>query len=61
MVAFKTRFVNAYPEFQFSREIWKEQAEKFKAAVTDLVLEVALKRLPQSSYELRGMIYCTKI
>ena len=52
-VLFKTRFVNAYPEFQFSRGEWKEQAEKFKAAVTDSVLEAALKRLPQSSYDLR--------
>jgi hypothetical protein len=52
-VVFKTRFVNAYPAFQLSREEWKEQAEKFKVAVTDSVIEAALRRLPKSSYELR--------
>ena len=52
-VLFKTRFVNAYPEFQFNRDEWRKQAEQFKQAVTDSVLEEALKRLPQSSYNLR--------
>jgi hypothetical protein len=52
-VLFKTRFVNAYPEFQLSRDEWKEQAEKFKQAITDSVLETALKRLPKPAYDLR--------
>jgi hypothetical protein len=52
-VLFKTRFVNAYPQFQFSRAEWKEQAEKFKQAVTDSVIQLALKATPQSSYQLR--------
>lgn len=52
-VLFKTRFVNAYPSFQFSREQWSKQAEKFRQAVTDSVLEAALRRLPRSSYEIR--------
>lgn len=57
-VVFKTRFVNAYPEFQMSREEWKTQAEKFKQAVTDSVLEAALLRLPKPSYDLRhDMLY----
>ena len=52
-VVFKTRFVNAYPEFQISRDEWMKQAEKFKQAVTDSVLEAALKRLPKPAYDLR--------
>lgn len=52
-VLFKTRFVNAYPEFQLSRDEWKRQAEKFKQAITDSVLETALKRLPKPAYDLR--------
>ena len=52
-VLFKTRFVNAYPQFQFSRAEWKEQAEKFRQAVTDSVIQLALNQLPQSSYQLR--------
>jgi hypothetical protein len=50
---FKTRFVNAYPEMQFSRSEWKAQAEKFASQVTDSVLEAGLQRLPKPSYELR--------
>ncbi len=52
-VLFKTRFVNSYPEFQISREDWNKQAEHFKQAITDSVLEAALKRLPLTSYQLR--------
>ena len=50
---FKTRFVNAYPSFQLSREDWKNQAEKFQTAVTDSVLHTALLRLPKPAYDLR--------
>jgi len=50
---FKTRFVNAYPDFQFSRADWNREVAAFTAAVTDSVLELALQRLPQSSYDLR--------
>ncbi|MGK2863761.1 MAG: BamA/TamA family outer membrane protein [Chitinophagaceae bacterium] len=52
-VLFKTRFVNSYPEFQISREDWYKQAEHFMQAITDSVLEAALKRLPLTSYQLR--------
>ncbi|RYF96373.1 MAG: hypothetical protein EOO00_02890, partial [Chitinophagaceae bacterium] len=52
-VIYKTKFVNAYPDFQLSREQWKQQALHFQRAVTDSVLKVALQRLPKSSYELR--------
>lgn len=52
-VLFKTRFVNAYPEFQLTREEWMEQASQFKNLVTDSVLEAALRRLPASAYQLR--------
>lgn len=50
---YKTRFANAYPEMQFSEKEWMEQAEKFKAALTDSVLELALRQLPASAYEIR--------
>lgn len=50
---FKTRFVNSYPSFQLSREEWQRQAEKFKAAVTDSVLETGLRRMPQEAYAIR--------
>lgn len=60
-VLFKTRFVNAYPEFQFNHNEWMQQAEKFKAAVTDSVLEAALKRLPKASYQLRHDVLLEKL
>jgi hypothetical protein len=50
---FKTKFVNAYPAFQFSREEWMKQATEFQKAITDSVLEAGLQRLPRSSYDLR--------
>lgn len=50
---FKTRFVNAYPSFQFTREKWQETAKQFQAALTDSVLEASLKRLPPPAYALR--------
>lgn len=59
-VLFKTRFVNAYPEMQFSREEWKKQAEKFSSQVTDSVLEAGLLRLPQPSYDLRHDVLLSK-
>jgi hypothetical protein len=52
-VLFKTRFVNAYPEFQLSREDWNTQAKKFQQAVTDSVLQTALRQLPKPAYDLR--------
>lgn len=52
-VLFKTRFVNAYPEFQLSRDDWNIQAKKFQQAVTDSVLEAGLRRLPKPAYDLR--------
>ncbi|MGZ8558945.1 MAG: BamA/TamA family outer membrane protein [Chitinophagaceae bacterium] len=60
-VLFKTRFVNAYPEFQISHDAWKKQAEQFKQAITDSVLETALKRLPQTAYDLRHDVLFKKL
>ena len=60
-VLFKTRFVNAYPEFQISRDDWKKQAEQFKQAITDSVLETALRRLPQTAYDLRHDVLFKKL
>jgi Omp85 superfamily domain/Calcineurin-like phosphoesterase len=50
---FKTGFVNSYPGFQFSREEWMKESNKFKGEVTDSVLEAGLRRLPKASYDLR--------
>ncbi|MDI3321346.1 BamA/TamA family outer membrane protein [Pinibacter soli] len=50
---YKTRFGNVYPEMQFTREEWKKEADKFAKAVTDSVIEEALKRLPAVSYAIR--------
>jgi hypothetical protein len=52
-VIYKTKFVNAYPDFQLSRDQWQEQALQFQKAVTDSVLEAGLKRLPKSAYDIR--------
>ncbi len=60
-VLFKTRFVNAYPEFQISHVNWKKQAEQFKQAITDSVLETALKRLPKVAYDLRHDVLFKKL
>ncbi|HEY4154719.1 MAG TPA: hypothetical protein VGM24_04810, partial [Puia sp.] len=49
---FKTRFVNAFPEMQFSRPEWMKEAEGFKQAITDSVLETALRRLPLTVYNM---------
>lgn len=50
---YKTRFVNAYPSMQFSRDEWRKQAERVKASLTDSVLEAGLSRLPGSAYQIR--------
>ncbi|MBO9572161.1 MAG: hypothetical protein J7497_08130, partial [Chitinophagaceae bacterium] len=52
-VAFKTRFVNAYPSFQFTKQEWMDEAAKFQKAVTDSVLEEALRRMPAEIYAIR--------
>jgi hypothetical protein len=58
---FKTKFVNAYPSFQFNREEWNAQAKNFQAAITDSVLETALRRLPKSAYDLRHDVLLAKL
>ncbi|RYY62002.1 MAG: hypothetical protein EOO05_04345 [Chitinophagaceae bacterium] len=50
---YKTRFVNAYPSAQLSREEWDKEAGLFTAAVTDSVLEEAVRRLPKASWDNR--------
>jgi hypothetical protein len=52
-IIYKSSFVNAYPHFQLAEEVWTSEADKFRAAVTDSVLERALRRLPKSAYDLR--------
>jgi hypothetical protein len=51
---FKTRFVNALPSMQLSRDVWKNQAEAFIKALPDSVLRTAILQLPRSSYEIRS-------
>jgi hypothetical protein len=58
---FKTRFANAYPDFQFSREEWNKEAKAFQQAVTDSVLETALQRLPAPAYQLRHDVLLEKL
>lgn len=60
-VLFKTRFVNAYPEFQLSEDAWMSAATAFKTIVTDSVLEAALQRLPPSVYHLRHDVLLKKL
>lgn len=52
-VSYNTRFVNAYPSSQFTKEEWMEETKKFQRAVNDAVLEEALSRLPAEIYALR--------
>ncbi len=52
-VSFKTRFVNAYPAFQFTKQEWLDETNKFQQAVTDSVLEMALKQMPAEIYAIR--------
>ena len=52
-VLFKTRFVNAYPAFQFAEDEWMQQANEFKEKITDDVLEEAIRQLPQSAFDIR--------
>ncbi len=57
----KTNFVNAYPDFQINYNDWMKEAENFKKAVTDSVLEAALLRLPKQSYSLRHDVLLAKL
>jgi hypothetical protein len=60
-ILYKTRFVNAYPEFQFTETEWLKHAEDFKKTITDSVLEAGLRRLPRSAYELRHDVLLRKL
>lgn len=50
---FKTKFLNAYPDAQFSLEEWQQVVKKFVAAENDQVLEAGLRRFPLEIYRLR--------
>jgi len=50
---FKSRFLHAQPENQFSYATWMEVTNDFTEKITDSVLEESLKRLPESAYALR--------
>lgn len=51
---FKSRFVNWYPEMQFSHEEWMKIANGIKKDITDSVIDAAMRRLPPEIYRLRG-------
>ncbi len=50
---FKTGFINAYPQFQFSRDDWTQEAFRFQKMVTDSALEAGLAAMPRPVYEIR--------
>jgi Calcineurin-like phosphoesterase len=50
---FKTNFLNARPESQFSYEQWTKIVNEFVKDVTDDALEAGLQRLPVQAYNLR--------
>lgn len=50
---YKTRFIKAFPDAQFSYEDWMRVTREFVAAENDEVLEAGLKRLPTAIYQLR--------
>ncbi|OOQ57812.1 BamA/TamA family outer membrane protein [Mucilaginibacter pedocola] len=49
----KTRFIQPYPDFQFSYEDWMQAAREFVKAENDSVLFNALRRLPAEIYRIR--------
>lgn len=51
---FKSDFLNAHPKMQLSYDEWMELSREFVSRVTDSVLSEGLKRLPKSSYDIRG-------
>jgi len=50
---YKTRFMKAFPDLQFSYEEWMKAANNFVKAETDDVLEAGLRRLPKETYNMR--------
>lgn len=51
---FKTRFIQRYPDAQFSYQHWMQVVNDFVKAETDEVLAEAVKCLPVSAYQIRG-------
>jgi hypothetical protein len=58
---FKTRFIKAFPDAQFSHADWMRIANEFVKAETDAVLEEALKRLPVETYRIRHNVLFSKL
>ena len=50
---FKTRFIQQYPDAQFTYTHWMQVVNEFTKAETDQVLEEGLKHLPKAVYDLR--------
>lgn len=50
---FKTKFIQPYPDAQFTYAHWMQVVNDFTKAETDEVLEESLKRLPKETYVMR--------
>ncbi|WP_345331590.1 BamA/TamA family outer membrane protein [Mucilaginibacter defluvii] len=50
---FKSRFLNMYPQANFSYQEWMNMANEFVASESDQVLEAGLKKLPAEIYAIR--------
>lgn len=51
---FKTRFMDAFPASRFSHEQWSNMVKGFTEAVSDSVLQVAVRKLPEAAYKIRS-------
>lgn len=58
---FKHRFIQPFPEFQFSRTEWNHMATDFVQKITDSVIDVAINQLPESSRNIRGQELAEKM
>ena len=58
---YKTRFINAYPNAQFTHERWMQIANDFVAAETDDVLESSLRLLPGITYMMGHDVLLAKL
>lgn len=50
---FKTRFINAYPQSQFSYDEWMDVTSRFVKEVDDKLINDAIRKLPASSWNIR--------
>lgn len=58
---FKTRFIQPYPDAQFTIEEWRRVTREFVQAESDDVLEASLRTLPKEIYALRHDEFLAKL